>query len=151
MADTPSGTAAADAAASTMFEGQAAAPNALSTPAIITAMLDCGKGISDLVFSPGRPPQVEMRGELTAVAMAELPILKPDDTSRIARDLVATNAVALRTLKEQGACDLSYSLPERCRFRVNVFRQRGTFAIVMRVRSEARRVGRREANVRRAS
>ena len=32
-----------------------------------------------------------------------------------------------------GACDVSYSLPERSRFRVNVFRQRGTYAIVMRV------------------
>jgi len=110
-----------------------AAPPAIATAALITAMLDCGKGISDLVFSPGRPPQVEMQGRLTPVAIPEIPILKPDDTSRIARDLVANNGVALRTLKEQGACDLSYSLPERCRFRVNVFRQRGTFAIVMRV------------------
>ncbi len=109
------------------------APAAIPTAALITTMLDSGKGISDLVFSPGRPPQVEMQGRLTAVAVPEIPILKPDDTSRLARDLVSTNAVALRTLKEQGACDLSYSLPERCRFRVNVFRQRGTFAIVMRV------------------
>src|SRR5438132_12860335 len=109
-----------------------AAP-AIPTAALITLMLDSGKGISDLVFSPGRPPQVEMQGRLTAVKVDEMPTLKPEDTSRIARDLVGGNAVALRTLKEQGACDLSYSLPERCRFRVNVFRQRGTFAIVMRV------------------
>ena len=39
----------------------------------------------------------------------------------------------MRTLREQGACDLSYSLSARARFRVNVFRQRGSFAIVMRV------------------
>jgi twitching motility protein PilT len=110
-----------------------ATPAAIPTAALIMAMLDCGKGISDLVFSPGRPPQVEMQGRLTAVKLDELPMLKPDDTARIARDLVSANPVALRTLKEQGACDLSYSLPERCRFRVNVFRQRGTFAIVMRV------------------
>ena len=111
----------------------ATAPAAIATAALITRMLDSGKGISDLVFSPGRPPQVEMQGRLTAVTVDEVPVLKPDDTSRIARDLVGNNGVALRTLKEQGACDLSYSLPERCRFRVNVFRQRGTFAIVMRV------------------
>jgi twitching motility protein PilT len=67
------------------------------------------------------------------VSIPELAVLRPDDTSRIARDLVGQNAVALRTLKEEGSCDLSYSLPERTRFRVNVFRQRGTFAIVMRV------------------
>jgi twitching motility protein PilT len=109
-----------------------AAPS-ITTPALIAAMLDSGKGISDLLFSPGRPPQVEKQGELTAVAIPELPVLWPDDTARIAGDLIAGNAQALRTLQEQGACDLSYSLPERSRFRVNVFRQRGSFAIVMRV------------------
>jgi twitching motility protein PilT len=108
-------------------------PASISTAAILTAMLDSGSGISDLFFSPGRPPQVEKQGILMPVAIPELPVLRPDDTSRIARDLVGQNAVALRTLKEEGSCDLSYSLPERTRFRVNIFRQRGTFAIVMRV------------------
>jgi len=108
-------------------------PAPISTAAILNAMLDSGSGISDLFFSPGRPPQVEQQGVLMPVAIPELPLLRPDDTSRIARDLVGQNAVALRTLKEEGSCDLSYSLPERTRFRVNVFRQRGTFAIVMRV------------------
>ncbi len=36
-------------------------------------------------------------------------------------------------LQEQGSCDVSYSLPGQCRFRVNIFMQRGTHAIVMRV------------------
>ena len=36
-------------------------------------------------------------------------------------------------MKDEGACDLSYALPGRFRFRVNVFRQRGTYAVVMRV------------------
>lgn len=97
------------------------------------AMLDSGKGISDLIFSPGRPPQVEKHGELTPVAIPGLAVLEADDTARVARDLVGRNEHALKTLKEQGACDLSYSVPERARFRVNVFRQRGTFAVVMRV------------------
>jgi twitching motility protein PilT len=60
-------------------------------------------------------------------------VMTSDDTARVARDLVGKNEHALRTLKEEGSCDLSYSLPDRARFRVNVFRQRGTFAIVMRV------------------
>src|SRR5262249_36056331 len=106
---------------------------AVTTPALITAMLDSGEGISDLIFSPGRPPQVERQGHLRPVAVPELPVLKPDDTRRIAADLLAGNAIAARMLTEQGACDLSYSLPERSRFRVNVFRQRGSYAIVMRV------------------
>jgi twitching motility protein PilT len=100
---------------------------------LITAMLDSGQGISDLVFSPGRPPQVEKQGQLTPVPFQHLSTLRPDDTARIAGELLRGNETALRTLKEQGACDLSYSLPERGRFRVNIFKQRGSFAIVMRV------------------
>jgi len=114
-------------------DNPAAAPPAISTQQLIGAMLDSGKGISDLVFSPGRPPQVEKQGHLTPVDVPEMRLLRPDDTARIAGELLRGNETALRTLKEQGACDLSYSLPERGRFRVNVFRQRGTFAIVMRV------------------
>ena len=60
-------------------------------------------------------------------------MLRAADTARLARDIIGDNRTALRALKEQGACDLSYSLPERARFRVNIFRQRGSFAIVMRV------------------
>ena len=114
-----------------------AAPSTASTPigtvALILAMIDSGKGISDLVFSPGRPPQIEQQGHLVAVPIPELPMLRPEDTARIAGDLIAGHAHALAAVKEQGACDFSYSIPERARFRVNVFRQRGTFAIVMRV------------------
>jgi twitching motility protein PilT len=108
-------------------------PPAIATPLLITAMLDSGQGISDLIFSPGRPPQVELHGHLAGIDIPELPVLRPDDTARIAHDLIGRHEHALRTLDEQGACDLSYSLPERSRFRVNIFRQRGTFAIVMRV------------------
>jgi twitching motility protein PilT len=96
-------------------------------------MLDAGTGISDLIFSPGRPPQVEKHGELVGVPIPGLPLLQPNDTARIAKDIIGPNQVALKTLKEQGACDLSYTLPSRTRFRVNVFCQRGTYAIVMRV------------------
>ena len=113
--------------------GAPVSATALSTSDIIKAMLDSGAGISDLIFSPGRPPQVEKHGDLSAVVLPTLPVLRPDDTARIAKDLITGNEQAIKSLREQGACDLSYSLPERCRFRVNVFRQRGTYAIVMRV------------------
>jgi twitching motility protein PilT len=105
----------------------------IDTPALILAMLNSGQGISDLIFSPGRPPQVERDGELRAVVIPGLAMLQAVDTARVAKDLVGKNEHALRTLTEHGACDLSYSLPEHARFRVNVFRQRGTFAVVMRV------------------
>ena len=116
-----------------LFGPLPAAPPTFSTPAVIGAMLDSGSGISDLIFSPGRPPQVEKHGELSRVDITELPVLRAPDTARLARDIIGDNPIALRALHEQGACDLSYSLPERARFRVNVFRQRGSFAIVMRV------------------
>jgi twitching motility protein PilT len=108
-------------------------PLAIPTTELIRTMLGQGKGVSDLVFSPGRSPQVEKHGELVPVDVPELKILSFDDTARIAADLIGDNHQALHTLKDQGACDLSYSLPDAARFRVNVFRQRGTFAIVMRV------------------
>jgi twitching motility protein PilT len=101
--------------------------------AMILAMLDAGEGVSDLIFSPGRPPQVERHGELVAVPIPGMKLLLPDQTARLACELIAGNEQALRTLRDQGACDLSYSIPNCARFRVNVFRQRGTFAVVMRV------------------
>jgi twitching motility protein PilT len=107
--------------------------SSVPTTAIIEAMLDAGTGISDLIFSPGRPPQVELHGRLTAVSIPALPILRATDTAQICADLIGTNEHARRTLAADGACDLSYSLPQRGRFRVNIFRQRGTHAIVMRV------------------
>jgi twitching motility protein PilT len=106
---------------------------AIATADLIQQMLDSGGGISDLVFSPGRPPQVERFGELVTVPIGQLPALRPEDTAGIARDLIRDNETYLRTLFETGSTDLSWALPDRCRFRVNVFRQRGTYAIVMRM------------------
>lgn len=128
-----SGNAPAGSLNEVLFGSRDSALASVATPALIGAMLDVGTGISDLIFSPGRPPQVERHGDLTSVAIPDLPVLRPEDTARVASDLIAGNEQVLRALLEQGACDLSYSLPERARFRVNVFRQRGTYAIVMRV------------------
>ena len=105
----------------------------ISTQTLVTMMIKSGSGISDLIFSPGRPPQVEQHGELTPVTTPELSVLRAEDTCRVARDVVGRNLQAMRTLHEHGACDVSYSLPDCARFRVNVFRQRGSYAIVMRV------------------
>ena len=97
------------------------------------AMLDSGKGISDLIFSPSRPPQVERQGELVSVEV-------PGAADAGARRHVAHRQRSGRRERAgagdaQGAGRLRFLVfdPERARFRVNVFRQRGTFAIVMRV------------------
>jgi len=64
-------------------------------------------------------------------------MLTPEDTARIAGDLIGRNAQAVQKLKELGSCDISYSLAKVSRFRVNIFTQRGTCAIVMRVISSS--------------
>jgi len=106
---------------------------AVPTNEVIKAMLAEGKGISDLVFSPGRPPQAERHGQLVSIDVPGVSVLRSEDTARIAADLIGSNAQAQRSLQEQGSADLSYSMPEIARFRVNVFRQRGSFAVVMRL------------------
>jgi twitching motility protein PilT len=128
----PAATAAAPAQAPTA-PAQTAAPTPVPTPSIITTMVNFAKGVSDLIMSPGRPPQVELNSKLTAVVIPGQGVLKPEDTARIAGDLIGANKVALQQLKEDGSADLSYSIPGLARFRVNIFRQRGTYAIVMRV------------------
>jgi len=105
----------------------------IPTSVLLAGMLRASDRVSDLIFSPGRPPQVEINGQLNAVQIPGSGILSADDTRRIAADLIATNKQAINTLREHGSCDISYGLPGMARFRVNVFIQRGSCAIVMRV------------------
>ncbi len=101
--------------------------------AILTAMLASHENISDLIFSTGRPLQVESDGELLKVSMRpKIEQLTAFQTEKIALNIIGDNRRLLRDLHTRGACDCSYALDERTRFRVNVFRQRGKFAIVMR-------------------
>jgi twitching motility protein PilT len=93
-------------------------------------MLRSSAKISDLFFSPGKPPMVEVNGRLKPTGPRAL---TADDTRQIASDLIGDNKHAHGNLREQGSCDVSYSLPGSSRFRVNVFMQRGSCAIVMRV------------------
>ena len=105
----------------------------VATPALLGAMLRAAEKISDLIFSPGRPPQVQVYGQMIPVQAPGLTILSADDTRHIAADLIADNKQAINTLREHGSCDISYGLPGLARFRVNVFIQRGSCAVVMRV------------------
>src|SRR4051812_41942592 len=100
---------------------------------ILSAMLDTHPGISDLMFSVGRPLQVESYGVLKEAAVHP-PIKKLTSfhTEQIALNIVGNQRHLLRDLLQRGACDCSYQLADRARFRVNIFKQRGTFAIVMR-------------------
>src|SRR5689334_19324187 len=96
-------------------------------------MLQGRDKISDLIFSPGHPPQVEMKGELVKLPFPGLEHLTPQQTHEIAEDLIGPNKTAAHQLQRDGSADLSYALDNVARFRVNIFRQRATYAIVMRV------------------
>jgi twitching motility protein PilT len=105
----------------------------IPTPTIISAMLKAAAHISDLIFSPGKLPQVQASGQLMGVRIPGMGMLSPEDTARIAADLIGGSQLAVDKLRQEGSCDISYSLPKLSRFRVNIFTQRGTCAIVMRV------------------
>ncbi len=95
-------------------------------------MLLSSRNASDLFLSPYQPPHLRLNGQLMAVEIPGLEILTPKHTARIACDIIGENQLAARKLQEDGSCDITYSIPQLARLRVNVFRQRGTFAIVMR-------------------
>jgi twitching motility protein PilT len=114
-------------------QAPAATQRTIHTAQLITAMLKSGSHVSDLIFSPGRAPQVEISGQLVELKFKGLEKLMPDDTRLIALDIIGKSEHPQKQLDRDGSADLSYGLPGVGRFRVNIFRQRGSHAIVMRV------------------
>jgi len=100
---------------------------------LLESMLDSAPGISDLNLSVGRPPQVEVDGQLRPVSWGGIEKLLPYHTEIIAMRLLANKREAADKLVRTGSVDLSYSLSRRTRFRVNVFSQRGSYSVVLRV------------------
>ena len=100
---------------------------------LLEAMLDMSDRVSDLNFSVGRRPQVELDGQLEAVPFVGLEALTPFQTDQVAMHLMQGNHDVIRALVETGSTDCSYSIPGKSRFRVNIVQQRGSLAIVLRV------------------
>lgn len=100
---------------------------------LLQRMLAAGQGVSDLNLSCGKPPQVEIDGQLRPVEIKGLPMLKPYHTEAIAMALTGGKKQHMEELERRGSIDLSYAIPSVTRFRVNIFLQRGTFAAVLRV------------------
>src|SRR5258706_9557489 len=111
----------------------ALAEKAIPFPNLVAMMIRKSDKVSDLIFSPGRPPQVEHMGRLDAVVAPGWEMLTPEITAAIAKHRIGDNAQAKQSLVEDGAADISYSIANLSRFRANVFMQRGSHAIVMRV------------------
>ncbi|BCL62207.1 twitching motility protein PilT [Desulfomarina profundi] len=99
----------------------------------ITAMLESHSHVSDLNITVGKELQVESAGQLVPVDVVP-PVreLTPFQTETFALNLIGNNTRLLRDLVETGSCDLSYSLTDKARFRVNIFTQKGYFTTVLR-------------------
>lgn len=110
-----------------------AAQTSLNLATVLQKMLSVSDKVSDLIFSPGRPPQVELVGKLQPVEIPGVGKLSPAQTAGIAKLIIGNHEGAAESLEKFGSADLSFSVPSLCRFRVNIFKQRGTHAIVMRV------------------
>ncbi|HEY6806845.1 MAG TPA: PilT/PilU family type 4a pilus ATPase [Pyrinomonadaceae bacterium] len=100
---------------------------------VLREMLRASDKVSDLIFSPGRPPQVELSGKLIPVKIPGLEKLTPAHTAGIAKLIIGNQTAPTESLEKTGSADLSFSAPGEARFRVNIFKQRGSHAIVMRV------------------
>ncbi len=99
----------------------------------IAAMLESHGNVSDLNITVGKSLQVESAGLLVPVAVTP-PVteLTPFQTETFALNLIGNNRRLLKDLVENGSCDLSYSLSDKARFRVNIFTQKGYFTTVLR-------------------
>src|SRR2546427_13248512 len=100
---------------------------------LLAAMIQSAEGISDLLFVAGKPPQVEVYGRLTPFA------LEPPESAltsvrieSLAKAIINNNPRLIQDLADTGSCDCSYALRNFCRFRVNLYRQNGNYAMVLR-------------------
>jgi twitching motility protein PilT len=96
-------------------------------------MLDYHRDVSDLNFTVGKPMQVESAGELIPVDIKPaFKALTPFQNEILALNLINQDRRLTQSLLTTGSCDLSYSLPGKARFRVNIFSQGGNISIVLR-------------------
>lgn len=86
------------------------------------------KKASDVHISVGIPPKVRINGELCEL---DYPILSPADVEELVKPLFSERTK--KTFDQQGEVDFAYAVSGIGRFRVNIFRQRGSYALVMRL------------------
>ncbi len=100
---------------------------------ILAKMLDSYENVSDLNITVGKPLQVESSGELMAIDIhPAFKELTPFQCEIFALNLIGGDRRLTEMLVAEGSCDLSYSLPGKARFRVNIFSQSGNYSIVLR-------------------
>jgi twitching motility protein PilT len=98
---------------------------------LLSAMIRSGDGISDLLFTVGKPPLVEAHGLLQEFPTTTA-VLGREEINRLADHIINGDERLTRDLATSGSCDCSYALKDVARFRINIFKQNGRPAIVMR-------------------
>ena len=86
---------------------------------------------SDLHITAGIPPILRIDGKLIPT---DYPVLQPEDTEKIARIVVNDDRRWEQFIKNN-ELDLSVGLPQTGRFRVNIYRQRGSCGLAIRALS----------------
>ena len=100
---------------------------------LLKTMLETFEGASDLLFVADRNPQVENHGKLTPFKRTpDEPLLNSARIEGWARVIINENQRLIQDLAKAGACDCSYQLAGFCRFRVNIYKQNGNYAMVLR-------------------
>lgn len=100
---------------------------------LLTSMLGTGDDVSDVLFVTGKPPLVEIHARLhefpvdTANGTVDIHFIR-----ELADYLIKGDARLSRDFAELGSCDCSYAIENVARLRVNIFKQNGQHAIVMR-------------------
>lgn len=85
-------------------------------------------GASDVHITVGVPPKMRVNGNLLTM---NYPKLLPADTLEIVLEVMSE--VQRERFEERGEYDMSFSIPELGRYRVNAYKQRGTCAMALRL------------------
>src|ERR1700731_161102 len=104
-----------------------------SLDALLTGMLESAEGVSDLLFITGKPPLVEVHGRLHDF-LIDTPesVLTPPLIEELATQIINGSERLRMEFASTGSCDCSYAIENLARFRVNIFKQNGRHAVVMR-------------------
>lgn len=105
---------------------------------LLTAIIKEVPGVSDVLFIPGRPVQMDCSGSLRPYSgnLAGSTV-STEMANELAAIIMEGNELLSENLRRNGSCDCSYALPGVARFRANIYRQCGQLALVLRQLSNA--------------
>lgn len=96
-------------------------------------MISSSEGVSDLLFAVGKPPVLEEHGTLEEFPIdTPTGVLDSAQIEQIAEHVMEGDERLKSDFATYGSCDCSYALGDLARLRVNIFKQNGRQAIVMR-------------------